>query len=139
VTVTGPLTLIKTARDDDAYFGADPKVSIVKKTGTTAANATDHTGAPAPAILVGEPVVWTYTVTNTGNVALTDVAVTDNKVTVGPDCTMGSLDAGVSRTCTVTGTAERDLHTNIGSASGKADVLTLTGPRTVIRTATDDD
>src|SRR5262249_56551557 len=75
LTSTGEIkTVTVTARDIDHYFGADPNVAIVKKT-----LGTDNNVPPGPIKLVGSPVQWTYSVTNTGNVPLVDLTVTDDK------------------------------------------------------------
>src|SRR6185295_15158593 len=52
-----------------------PSIRIVKLT-----NGTDNDTPTGPVVLVGSTVTWTYNVTNTGNVTLTNVAVTDDKV-----------------------------------------------------------
>jgi len=62
------------ASDPSNYFGAAPGIHLEKST-----NGDDADAAPGPAIRVGEPVSWTYTVYNTGNAALTGVAVTDDR------------------------------------------------------------
>ena len=64
--------------------------------------AIDADVAPGPFIAVGAPVTWTYRVTNTGNGALTNVAVRDlaaSRVT----CPATTLAAGASMTCTGAG------------------------------------
>ena len=137
LTVTGPRAVSRTANDVDHYFGAAPEVKLVKLTGTNNANSTDNNSAPGPVILVGDPVLWTYVVKNTGNVALTDLTVTDDPL--GAICPIESLAVGESRPCTKTGTAERGQHQNTGTATARADVLTVTGQRSVIRTANDVD
>ena len=43
-----------------------------------------RTTAPGPGIPVGDPVTWTYVVTNPGNLPITDVAVTDDHAGVNP-------------------------------------------------------
>jgi len=48
----------------------------------------------------GETVTYTYRVTNTGDVTLFDVKVTDNKL--GDICTIPQLDVGQTETCTAT-------------------------------------
>jgi uncharacterized repeat protein (TIGR01451 family) len=135
LTVNGPREVTRSASDVDFYFGAAPEVRVVKTTGTNSANSTDNNVAPGPVILVGDPVLWTYVVTNTGNVALTELAVTDDPL--GAICTFESLAVGESHPCTKTGTAERGQHQNVSTTRGRADVLTVNGPRSVIRTATD--
>ena len=78
---------------------------------------------------MGAPVTWTYLVTNTGNVTLTNVTVTDDKVAAAAiDCDGGentptdnviaSLAAGAVATCTATGTAAAGQYANTGSATG---------------------
>jgi parallel beta-helix repeat protein len=53
----------------------NPAITIVKKTNGQDANTT-----PGVFIPVGGAITWTYNVTNTGNVTLTNVTVTDNKL-----------------------------------------------------------
>ena len=93
-----------------------PAISIVKKT-----NGTNNNVAPGPTIPVGASVTWTYLVTNTGNVTLTNVAVTDNKIGAIA-CPATTLAAGDSMTCTAMGTAVAGQYTNIGSVTGKPPV-----------------
>ena len=61
-----------------------PAVSIVKYTNGLIAN--DPNGADVPSIRPGDPVVWTYDVTNIGEVSVpaADVAVTDDQTGVTP-------------------------------------------------------
>src|SRR5262249_37782011 len=54
------------AQDDEYYFGADPQVSIVKRT-----NGTDNKVPPGVTVHAGDAIRWTFEVKNTGNVALT--------------------------------------------------------------------
>ncbi len=58
--------------------------------------------------------------TNTGNVKLTDIAVSDDKL--GSVGTTPSLDPGESVTFTASGTAVRDLYENLGTVTGKPPV-----------------
>jgi uncharacterized repeat protein (TIGR01451 family) len=67
----------------------------------------------------GETVTYTYKVTNTGDVTLFDVKLTDNKL--GNICTIGRLDVGETRTCTADFTASSDFGgplDNVGKARG---------------------
>ena len=80
------------------------------------------TPRPAPTAAVGSTVNWTYEVTNTGNVTLTSVTVTDNKLASNAiDCGGGSniiasLGAGASVTCTASGPA---LNLSASTVLGK--------------------
>ena len=62
-------------------------------------------------------VKWTYRVTNTSAVELTDIEVVDDKgVTV--TCPATTLAAGESMTCTASGTAIEGVYTNVGTVTG---------------------
>jgi hypothetical protein len=89
-----------------------PSIDIEKAT-----NGHDADSAPGPTIPNGEPVQWTYVVTNTGQDPLTDVTVTDNQG-VAVSCPLTTLEPGESMTCTGQGTAEPGQYSNVGTASG---------------------
>ncbi len=61
-----------------------PAVTIVKY--TNGQTASDPNGAGVPQLKPGDPVVWTYKVTNTGNTSIpkANVSVTDNQTGVTP-------------------------------------------------------
>ncbi|MGW9167330.1 DUF7507 domain-containing protein [Agromyces sp. NPDC055658] len=115
-----------TDEDPSHYFGVAPAVDIEKAT-----NGEDADEPTGPSITVGGDVEWTYVVTNTGNVPLTDVAVTDDRVDAsGIDCdgtgsnvVAGPLEPGASFTCVATGTAVIGQYANLGTVVG-------TGPET---------
>ena len=114
--VTGETPLGQTVRDDDPshYFGAAPGVLLQKHT-----NGVDADEAPGPFIPVGEPVDWTYIVTNTGNVALSGIAVTDNRG-VAVTCPATTLAIDAEMTCTATGVSQLGQYANIGSVTATA-------------------
>jgi hypothetical protein len=72
--------------------------------------------APGPFIPVGEPVTWTYQVSNTGNVALTNVTVTDDQG-VAVACPSTALEPDESMTCTASGTAIAGQYANLGTVT----------------------
>ena len=47
-------------------------------------NGIDADVGPGPQVPVGDPVTWTYVVTNPGNVPIADVAVADDQAGVNP-------------------------------------------------------
>jgi hypothetical protein len=104
--------------DSDAshYFGqeeiAEPAISLQKLT-----NGEDADLPPGPSLTVGDAVTWTYLVTNTGNVALTDVSVSDDQG-VAVTCPKTALEAGESMTCVAEGLAEAGQYANLGTATG---------------------
>jgi len=88
-----------------------PAVTLEKAT-----NGIDADDPPGPSIPVGDPVTWTYVVTNTGNVTLSSIAVTDDQgVTV--DCPVNALAPGASTMCTATGTATAGGYANVGTVT----------------------
>ncbi|MGI9609197.1 MAG: DUF7507 domain-containing protein [Acidimicrobiia bacterium] len=96
------------AADGSSYVGSAPALSLGMST-----NGTDDT---PPFIATDADVNWTYRVTNTGNVPLTNVGVSDDlggTVT----CIPSSLNPGDSVDCTKTTTAQEGEQTNNGVAN----------------------
>jgi hypothetical protein len=103
--------------DDDPvyYFGnQNPGLRIVKLT-----NGQDANAAPGPSIPVGSPITWEYQVTNTGNVTLSNLNVTDDKG-VAVTCPKTTLVPSESMTCTGHGVAQACQYTNVGTVTGRA-------------------
>ena len=100
-----------TDSDTSSYFGADPQIAIDKVTvdGTASGDGLE--------ILTDEFIGWKYTVTNIGNVLLSNVSVSDNQG-VSVTCPQDTLALGESMTCTASGTAITGDYTNTGTASG---------------------
>ncbi|WP_308291683.1 DUF7507 domain-containing protein [Microbacterium jejuense] len=136
VTGTGPATTDvdgETVPSDEVtdsdlshYFGANPAIDIEKAT-----NDEDADEPTGPLVPVGGGVEWTYVVTNTGNVPLTNVTVTDDRVEptdidcdeTGGNTVPGPLAPGSSVTCVATGAATAGQYANLGA-------VTATGPET---------
>ncbi len=78
-------------------------------------NGQDADTAPGPYITVGGTVTWTYVVTNTGDVTLYDIEVTDD--VLGSIGTIDSLAPGALETFTVNGTAVAGQYENIGTVT----------------------
>lgn len=106
-----------TATDDAVISGNPaPQISLVK--------TADASGVQSPT-RVGDPIVYTILVTNTGNVTLTDVAVTDSllgsAITYEWPGTPGTLEPGQS--VPVTGThSVTQLDIETGSVTNTATV-----------------
>lgn len=114
-TVTATVgTLVVTDSDPSNYFGEAAAIDIEKST-----NGNDADSAPGPTIIVGDPVTWTYMVTNTGNVPLNSITVVDNKG-VAVTCPKTTLAVGESMTCTASSTAIAGQYSNLGTAEGTA-------------------
>ena len=79
----------------------------------------DADEAPGPNINVGDPVTWTYVVTNQGNVDLTNVTVADDQGVV-VTCPKAILLVDESMTCTGNGIATAGQYANLGTATGTA-------------------
>jgi uncharacterized repeat protein (TIGR01451 family) len=103
----------------------NPAIDIEKAT-----NGEDADTPTGPQILVGDAVTWTYVVTNTGDVDLSNVTVTDDQG-VAVTCPQDALTVGEAMTCTASGTAELGQYANIGTVTGVApdeSVVTDTDP-----------
>jgi Ca2+-binding RTX toxin-like protein len=100
-------------------------IQIVKVT-----NGADNNQAPGPTVFVGDTVTFTYTVTNTSDVPLENVVVTDDNGTAGnagdnfsPDFVGGDtdgdgdLDVGESWTYQATRIATAGQHTNVATVT----------------------
>jgi len=97
---------------DGGSSNTGPAIDLEKST-----NGHDADEAPGPEILVGEPVTWTYVVTNTGQSALTHIALKDNHLG-DIDCPSHNLTPGASMTCTARGVAEEGQYHNVGIVQG---------------------
>jgi hypothetical protein len=119
-TVTGRAPGGKTVSDSDPshYWGeptGDPKPASIDLEKAT--NGHDADVAPGPTLQMGEPVTWTYVVTNTGGVRLTQIVVTDDQG-VSVTCPKASLAKGESMTCTGSGLAIQGQYANLGTVTG---------------------
>jgi len=79
-----------------------------------------------PTLLIGDAVTWTYVITNTGNVDLVNVVVSDD--IEGPVCTIDALAVDEIRTCELSGTADTTLYANTGSVVARPAYDPVDGP-----------
>lgn len=148
-------TATPTASDGSGYTGVHPAIHIDKvTTGVDSATVVNNVITPHYAtgdglsFLAGYGVTWTYTVTNAGDVSLSNIGVTDNQPGVTPTGVLqadhihnlgdindnGLLDVGESWTFTASGTSVLGSYSNVGTASGS---FTDTALHSVTPTATD--
>jgi uncharacterized repeat protein (TIGR01451 family) len=116
-----------------AIFGnqENPGINLLKKT-----NGTNNDTAPGLHIdNVGDPITWTYEVTNTSDVPLHNIVVTDNMgvtpVYQSGDDGDGWLENGEMWIYRATGTAIDGYYANIGTVTGEpavGDTVTDTNP-----------
>ena len=91
-----------------------PKPSIKIETSTNGVDADNPTG---PAILYNENVLWKYVITNTGNVPLSNITITDNKV--GEICGFVILAVAESKSCKKESLAISGQYSNVGKVLGE--------------------
>ncbi|MFN8489126.1 MAG: SdrD B-like domain-containing protein [Caldilineaceae bacterium] len=91
-----------------------PQPSILLKKYTNGYDADTVTG---PYLAVGQVVTWTYTLTNTGNVTLTNITLRDN-VEGRVTCTPTTLAPGAGTSCTQTGIAQAGQYSNTAVVTG---------------------
>ncbi len=100
---------------DAGFYQPNPNIDIEKYV-----NGEDADTPPGVIILVPNTppnVTFTFTTTNTGNMTLNDVEVTDD--IYGFICSIPTLAPGASHTCTITVPAMRGLHTNLATVTGQ--------------------
>ena len=98
--------------DDPAnYHGEIVGLSIVKRV-----NGSDANDGEGLVVDLGERLVFTYEVTNSGNVDLARLAVTDD-ILGAISCPTAELAAGATITCTRITSATSGTVTNIGTAT----------------------
>jgi len=117
VTANPPSGSAVTASDPSHYYGDVPPPPLVP--GVTIkkyTNGEDADVAPGPHIQVGAPVAWDYVVTNSGQTALSNVHVTDNRG-VAVSCPKASLAVGETMHCAGNGTAVAGQYENIGTVT----------------------
>ena len=104
-----------TDTDPSHYEGLGPVTIDIEK----ATNGVDADTSPIP-LTVGDPVTWSYEVTNTSDEELINVVVTDDREgTVR--CPQTALVIGESMTCTsINGTAGDGLYINVASVDAEA-------------------
>ena len=110
-----------TATDANHYRGVTPGIRVEKLINGEDADDAAH----AVQLMAGEPVLWSFVVTNIGDVALSDVAVSDNMIT-GVTCPKTTLDPGEAMTCTASGIADPGLDCDTGTATGTWVTTTVT-------------
>ncbi|MEN8199164.1 MAG: SdrD B-like domain-containing protein, partial [Thermodesulfobacteriota bacterium] len=113
VTGTPPVGPDISDSDPSHYFGKKGAISIEKST-----NGSDADIAPGPTVKTSQdPVItWSYYVTNTGNVPLLNVTVSDDQG-VSVSCPKTELAVAEAMTCSGEGKAEDGQYKNIGSVS----------------------
>ena len=112
VVGTDPVGTDVTDEDPSNYFGVDSAIDVEKAT-----NGVDADVITGPSILVGDTVTWTYVVTNTGNVDLDSIVLTDDIEGV-ITCPATTLAVGDSFTCTATGIATLGQYVNNADVAG---------------------
>ena len=110
--------------DKSHYFGAEPGLDLQVCTGSEVLEecaegfAGDHDALPGAILLEDEQVVYTYIATNTGNVPLTNVVVTDDSG-LQVDCDGDSIPVGNFITCTAEGITVQGPHENVGQVDAE--------------------
>ena len=129
-TTTGIYDGITVRDGDDANYIAQSKPAIeVEKLVSVDGRATwqDADAPPGPQTTVNSAVYFKFIVTNTGNVPLSDVTLTDNVFDVsGCPSIPNPLPVGASYTCGYGPVAAQfGLHTNTATATGRYDGVTV--------------
>lgn len=100
--------------DDDVshYFGADPSIFLEIQT-----NGINAENPPGPPIKVGDPITWSYKISNEGNVRIYDLLLIDDRAGV-VQCPNEIMPSDTI-TCTKTGEAKEGQYQNTAIVSGE--------------------
>jgi hypothetical protein len=106
------------AADPSNYFGFVAGIDVEKAT-----NGVDADAAPGVEVLVGDPVTWTYVVTNTGDSAISDIVLVDDQgevpVFIDGDTNGNTLlDPNEVWTLEANGIATEGQYTNLATVTG---------------------
>ncbi|RMH20729.1 MAG: hypothetical protein D6696_07605, partial [Acidobacteria bacterium] len=107
---------VEVADTDASHFFGKEEASIELEKAT---NGADADVGPGPEIEVGKAITWTYVVTNTGQVAVEGVAVSDDDPALELICGKTALAPGESMTCTATGKAAAGPYKNVGTVTAR--------------------
>jgi hypothetical protein len=113
VTATSPVEQPVSAIDSSNYFGVHPQLEIENM-----ANGQKADLPPGPEIMYGDPIVWSFVITNTGNITLTNVSLLDDKLGAIP-CPQTMLDKLESMTCNENSLAQIGQQINLASVTGQ--------------------
>jgi hypothetical protein len=109
----GPDGAVVSDSDPSHYLTVtNPAIDIEKAT-----NGFDADVPPGPELSLGDPIEWTYLVTNVGDTALTNISVADDQG-VAVSCPKSALAPNESMTCTGSGLAVLGQYSNMGTATG---------------------
>lgn len=103
-----------TSSDASNYVGAIPHLSLKKLVAGEDANT-----EPGPFLVAGDPVSFSYVVSNNGDVELTNVRVTDDQG-LSVVCPKTTLSVEETMTCTADSTVIEGGYYNLGTAFGEA-------------------
>jgi uncharacterized repeat protein (TIGR01451 family) len=125
-TATGRHGSITYSASDKAHYKGEKTISdapaiTVKKYVSVDGGVTweDAQSAPGPSAVIGSEVRFKFVVTNTGNVLLTNLTLSDTVYTLNVNLP-GSLDPGKNYEYILTGVkAESGQHSNIATATGR--------------------
>lgn len=109
------------------YHFERPAIALEKAT-----NGFDADLLPGPFVSPGATVTWNYTVTNIGNIPLTDLTLVDDQegdITAG--CPQHELAVGEMIVCTATGVARLGQYTNTATVTGTVPAALPGEPRQV--------
>lgn len=124
------------------YFGGDrPAIDVeVSVSSNGGAAWIDADNAPGLPVEIGLAVSYRFVVKNTGNVALTNLTLSDSAYNTSTCAIPTTLEPGSSFTCDVAGSPATDgLHSNTTTATGVANSVTVTDTDTTHYTGGDDD
>lgn len=109
------------------YFFEQGSISLEKWT-----NGEDADAAPGPFLILGEPVTWTYLVTNTGLVDLEDLVLLDDQEGA-VTCPSTVLAAGETMVCTLVSIAgaQAGQYRNVATVSARTHDDGVNPPREV--------
>ncbi len=125
VTAQDPIGMQVTDRDPAHYFGSSPSIDISKYVNDANGVPRDADFETGPILAVGSTANFTYTVANTGNVALTNVAVSDDhgltltRQTDQVGNNDDTLDVGETWLYTASATVTAGQYTNYGDVTAQ--------------------